>query len=295
MVEQDEKESPIGPLDAALRRLHRTLGWLDARRSYRPGIAALRQILPGDSRFGDSLSTSGTDLTHVVARRVWVRGKRRWSAAREIGLAVLQVADWLSPGPSGAPAPVAIVFTDLVGFSSWALRVGDEKSLDLLRSVDAAVTAAVDERGGAVVKRLGDGTMAVFDDSAVAAEACEAAIETMSRLEGNGYPPRLRAGLHFGRPHAIGGDYIGVDVNIASRLCEAAAAGQVLVSGAAYESLDGVHLRAEPDRGPLRGAPPDLEIYAFKRRSSESVPRTERGQGERVTRPARAANPQPRS
>lgn len=271
MIEQDEKERPTGPLDATRRRLRQTLSWLDARRSYRPGIAALRQILPGDSRFGDPLSTSGTDPTHVVARRVW-SGKRRWSAAREIGLAILQVADWLSPGPSGATAPVAIVFTDLVGFSSWALRVGDEVSLDLLRSIDTAVTAAVDERGGVVVKRLGDGTMAVFDDPSIAAEACEAAIGATARLEGNGYRPGLRAGLHFGRPHAFGGDYVGVDVNIASRLCEAATAGQVLVSGAAYENLDGVHLRAKPERGPLRGAPPDLEIYAFKRGPSESAP-----------------------
>jgi len=246
-----------------MRALRRTLSWLDARRSHRPGIAALRQILPGDSRFGDPLSTSGTDPTHVVARRVWVRGTRHFSAAREIGLAVLQVADWLSPGPSSAPAPVAIVFTDLVGFSSWALRAGDEKSLDLLRSVDAAVTAAFHERRGMVVKRLGDGTMAVFDDSSVAAEACEAAIAATSQLESNGYRPRLRAGLHFGRPHAIGGDYIGVDVNIASRLCEAAAPQQVLVSEAAYEDLDGVHLRTEPERGPLRGAPADLKIYSL--------------------------------
>jgi adenylate cyclase len=229
-----------------------------------PGIRALRRVLPGDSKFGDPLSTAGTGPTQVLARRGRVAGDGPFSAVRELGLAILQVADWLSPGSGGIRSPVAIAFTDLVGFSSWALRAGDEKSLDLLRSADALVTAAFEAHGGVVVKRLGDGTMAVFDKPAAAAEASRDAIRAVSRLKENDYRPRLRAGVHFGRAHVIGGDYLGVDVNIAARLCEAAGAEQVLVSGAARNDLDRPRLRAAPERGRLPGVPRDLEIYAFR-------------------------------
>lgn len=254
-----------------MRLLRSALGWLDAQRSSAPGIEALRQVLPGDSRFGDPLSTAGAGPTQVLARRARVGDDGPFSVLREIGLAVLQVANWVSPGPGGARAPVAIAFTDLVGFSSWALRVGDQRSLDLLRSVDAVIAAAFEAHGGIMVKRLGDGTMAVFDRASAAAEACRDAIRAVDRLRVEGYSPRLRAGVHFGRAHAIGGDYIGVDVNIAARLCEAAGEEQVLVSGAAIgDDLDRARLRAEPVSRPLRGTPPGLQIYAFQDRLDDN-------------------------
>ncbi len=59
---------------------------------------------------------------------------------------------------------LAIVFTDLVGFSDWALEAGDDLSLELLREVAEAIEPPVRRHHGEVVKRLGDGMMAVFDD-----------------------------------------------------------------------------------------------------------------------------------
>ena len=50
--------------------------------------------------------------------------------------------------------------------------------------------------------------------------------------------PELRAGIHLGRPRKVGGDYLGVDVNIAARVGEAAKGDQVLVSEPARETLD---------------------------------------------------------
>jgi adenylate cyclase len=61
--------------------------------------------------------------------------------------------------------PLAILFTDLVGFSSWALDTGDANALELLRRVGCAVEDAIEAHEGRVVKRLGDGVMAVFDDA----------------------------------------------------------------------------------------------------------------------------------
>ena len=85
---------------------------------------------------------------------------------RELGLGALQVWQALSEaqGRGRGDAEVAILFTDLVDFSGWALDVGDEAALELLRKVGREEEDAICGRGGDVVKRMGDGLMAVFPD-----------------------------------------------------------------------------------------------------------------------------------
>ena len=115
---------------------------------------------------------------------------------------------------------LTIVFTDLSNFSDWALDAGDDQALELLRDVGQAIEPPVTENGGRVVKRLGDGMMAVFADPGDALAAVKAGRANLDQVECDGYEPKLRAGLHVGKPRKIGGDYLGVDVNIAARLAE---------------------------------------------------------------------------
>ena len=238
--------------------------WLNERRSLSAAARAWRELLPGDPSFGDPLSTTGNDPTKLLARRLYALN-RRLSVASEVGLAALQVADWLNEdlGPRSRDEEVAILFTDLVGFSSWALEAGDGESLELLRRVDATVSAAVEDRGGQVVKRLGDGMMAVFPNPEAALEAACSAVEACADVRVDGYDTSLRAGLHYGTPRAIGSDYIGIDVNIAARLCEAAGAREVLVSEDVRNRLDGERRKLE-DRTlqELDGVPAALQTYA---------------------------------
>jgi len=73
------------------------------------------------------------------------------------------------------------------------------------------------------------------------------------------------AGLHSGRPRKIGGDYVGVDVNIAARVAEGAKGGEVLVSEAAREHLDETGLRVRRKRRFRgKGTPQGLEVYAVE-------------------------------
>ena len=125
---------------------------------------------------------------------------------------------------------VAVLFTDLVGFSSWSLKSGDELAIALLREVGEAIEPPIIERKGEVVKRLGDGLMAVFWDAPSATEAAFDACDRIASIELAGYRPSSRTGVHLGRPRKIRGDYIGIDVNIAARLAEAAKPGEILVS-----------------------------------------------------------------
>ena len=247
--------------------------WWNRRTSLRLGVRAMRELLPGDPDFGDPLSTTKPVPAQVLARRAWALGQGRLSLAAEVGLAALQVADWLGEDvtPRRTEDDVAILFTDLVGFSSWALSSGDDSSLALLRSVDAEVSAAVEGAGGQVVKRLGDGTMAVFPDASSALEAAQHALTAGGTVREDGYRAKLRAGLHFGTPRPIGSDYIGIDVNIAARLCEAARGGEILVSGPVREQLDGHAAEPQPTpRKELRGVPKRLETYSVRVNGSRS-------------------------
>ena len=163
----------------------------------------------------------------------------RDAASREVSLAGLQVWQALTERVSGKPAnrEVTLVFTDLVGFSSWALKAGDDATLKLLRRVAQVVEPPLLEAGGHIVKRMGDGTMAVFADPATAVRAVRASIDAVKDVEVEGYTPRMRAGVHTGRPQRIGSDWLGVDVNIAARVMERATRGGLIVSQATMDRI----------------------------------------------------------
>jgi len=219
-----------------------------------------RRRLPGDHEYGDPLSLAGDEAPQVVGRGLSALADERPSALRELGMGALQVWQGLSEaqGRGHGDRELAILFTDLVDFSDWVLEAGDERAVELVRAVGQAVEGAVRAHGGRVVKRLGDGVMAVFDDPAAAVRAgCEAA-----GAAGELHAPGLRAGVHIGRPRKLGGDYFGVDVNVAARVAAAAGGGEVLVSDAVRDRLDPEQIATRRRwRFKPKGAPKGLQAY----------------------------------
>ena len=254
------------------RGLQQSMRWVNRQPSLVAAVRASRQLLPGDSDFGDPLSTTGMSPARVLGRRAWALSDGRLGVLAQLSLAGLQIADWIGEDVRGVAAAeeLSIAFMDLREFSPWALTVGDEDSTRLLRTADAAITEAVEARDGLVVKRLGDGTMAVFPDPSHAVDAAFDAIDEVGRIQADGYDPLLRAGVHVGNPQRIGDDFIGVDVNVAARLCEAAPAGEVLISDpvrkAVKESGD-ISARTTDTR--LRGVPSELSIFLAQRAGAE--------------------------
>ncbi|EQD85619.1 adenylate cyclase [Saccharopolyspora spinosporotrichia] len=223
----------------------------------------LRTRLPGDARYGDPLSIGGSAVSGVLGRRLAVLAARQPSVLRELGFGALQV--WQSQA-EGEPADegeqeLAVLFTDLAGFSTWTLEVGDDFAVEMLREVGAAIEPLV-QRRGRLVKRLGDGLMAVFPHAHDAVEAGLAARDAVERLAVRGHRLRLRAGVHVGRPRELGQDYFGRDVNIAARVAGAAGAGEVLISSSTLERLDntGFVLRRK-DFFHAKGVPPGVGVY----------------------------------
>jgi adenylate cyclase len=233
-------------------------------------VRRVRRALPGDPSFGDPLSASGDDPAAALARladRLYDGGPR---ASRELGLTALQLwqAALARTGRGRGDREVTVLFTDLVGFSSWALAAGDEAALVLLRRVSTAIEPPVLARGGTVVKRLGDGVMAVLPTPQAAWDAVCEARSRLDDVDLDGHRPRLRAGLHTGRPRAIGGDYLGVDVTVAARLVEKASAGEVLVSETTLAGLDAESLRVRRKKTfawrSVKGVPPELGVFAVR-------------------------------
>jgi len=228
----------------------------------------LRKRLPGDDRFGDPLSTAGGKPSDVIARQVTALQRSRPSVAHELGLGALQLWQGLSEGVGRGRGDeeVSLLFTDLVGFSSWALDAGDEAAVELLRAVGERIENAVTEHYGATVKHLGDGAMAVFETPKDAVAAALQARDGIAQVEVAGHRPQLRSGVHVGKPRRLGGDYLGVDVNIAARIVDAAKPQQVLVSEAACQSLgdEGYEVgKAKRLRAP--GAPKEMRVSAVER------------------------------
>ena len=132
------------------------------------------------------------------------------------------------------------------------------------------------DASGRIVKRMGDGIMAVFRDPLVAVGAVLAAQEAIKSVEVNGYTPKMRAGIHTGHPQRLADDWLGVDVNIAARVMERAVKGGVMVSGATLERIDPTDLdalgvvakraRRQVLTAKPTGVPPDLAMYRLKTR-----------------------------
>jgi adenylate cyclase len=139
-----------------------------------------------------------------------------------------------------------IMFGDVEGFTPLTERLGDRAAADILLDLDAVVRAALDAHGGHRTISAGDGFTAVFADPA---DGLRAATEVQRALAGAA--ARMRIGVHTGpvlRLRAADGasDVVGRSVIVASRICDAARGGQVLVSSAVRrptETLDEFRFR----------------------------------------------------
>jgi adenylate cyclase len=260
----DQIEQPA----ARLTRLRAAVTRLDREPALLSAARRIRRRLPGDEKFGDPLSTAGRAPVEVIARSVSAFQPGRQSVTKELGLSALQVWQSVSEatGRGRGDLEMALLFTDLVGFSEWALQAGDAAVLELLREVGTEVEAVIARHEGRIVKRLGDGLMATFLDGQAAAQAALDAQEAVREIRVDGHSPRMRAGVHWGRPRKLGGDFLGVDVNVAARVTSAAKPGQVLVSDALLAKLNGDGVRAgRAKRLRADGTPSGLRVAEISR------------------------------
>jgi class 3 adenylate cyclase/YHS domain-containing protein len=179
----------------------------------------------------EATQTSGDQLNPLVEPAIlYFHRKGQARAIRED--AVLHLADeaGLTPTPE-VPGQLqrAIEFIDLSSFTPLAEAMGDEKAAEVLARFSNLVREAANRWEGRVVKQIGDAFMLVFPD-ARSGVAC--ALEIESRTAEEAQFPAARSGLHWGSVLYREGDYVGSNVNVASRLAAEAQRHQVLVTAA---------------------------------------------------------------
>ncbi len=228
-------------------------------------LQVLRELLPGEKSSGKLISKQVERQPRVIGRMLEEASTSKPGALGEAGLGALQVWQSISDaqGRGKGKKEVAIAFTDLVDFSSWALKAGDDAAVELLKDVGNAIELPVKENGGQVVKRLGDGMMAVFKDPEAGVRAILEGRKRLGSVKAKGYKPKIRAGIHVGKPRKVKGDYFGVDVNIAARVADAAKGGELLLSDQALDAIseDSVEVRPR-ERLTAKGVPEDFRVYA---------------------------------
>ena len=132
----------------------------------------------------------------------------------------------------GEAGLVTILFTDLVGSTELASDLGDVAADELRRHHFADLREAIAATGGTEVKTIGDAVMVSYKgaaDALAGGVAMQRAVERRNRgLEQR--PLEMRVGVSAGDATFEDGDWFGTPVVEASRLCGAAAGGQILVS-----------------------------------------------------------------
>jgi class 3 adenylate cyclase len=150
-----------------------------------------------------------------------------------------------------------VMFTDIVGSTEHAVRIGDARWHDLIEAHDALVKRLIEQFRGRAVRSTGDGYMATFDGPARAVRCARAISRAVPQLGVS-----IRAGLHTGEIELIGADIGGVAVHTAARVASSAEANEVLVSHTVRDlvSGSGLHFR---DRGvhTLKGVPGEWRLY----------------------------------
>jgi adenylate cyclase len=138
-------------------------------------------------------------------------------------------------GPDGTNEPLQCIgFADIAGFTRLAARLDHRQLAEVLESFQVAAYQAVVVRGSRVVKTVGDEIMFVTDTPELGVVIAE---ELSKGFRHGDEQVDLHIGLAWGAVLCRDGDYYGPTVNLASRLCDAAPAGGVLLGGSTRRDL----------------------------------------------------------
>jgi class 3 adenylate cyclase len=153
-----------------------------------------------------------------------------------------------------------ILFTDIVGSTEHAVKMGDRRWRDLLDAHNSLIRQEIARFRGHEVETTGDGFLATFDGPARAIH-CACAIRDLVKRLGI----EIRAGLHTGECE-IKGEYVGgIAAHIAARVLGEAGDSEVWVSGTLKDLVVGSGFQFR-DRGKhkLKGVPDEWRLFTVE-------------------------------
>jgi class 3 adenylate cyclase len=150
-----------------------------------------------------------------------------------------------------------VLFTDIVGSTELAARLGDSAWKELLADHDERARTEIERHRGVYVDSTGDGLLATFDGPARAVRCAFAIGEAVGPLG-----MEIRAGCHTGEIELDGLAIRGIAVHIGSRVASLARPSEVLVSSTVRDLVAGSGIVFE-DAGEreLKGVPDRWHLY----------------------------------
>ena len=140
----------------------------------------------------------------------------------------------------GKDKELVILFADVVGSTRLFEVLGDLTARDKVAVCVDIMRGATEQRGGSVVKTMGDEILATFEDCDKAMDAAvqmQVAIEAHPELEVDGQHIAIRIGCHFGPVVLETRDVFGAAVHTANRMTSQAKAGQIIITDSIYARL----------------------------------------------------------
>ena len=160
---------------------------------------------------------------------------------------------------------ITLMMTDIEGSTTLVNQLGKDYA-KLIREIRTIIRKVVASQEGHVVDVKADEAFAVFKRPA---DAVAGAVGIQREIGGRpsikAHAVRIRIGLHSGKPTVSEGNYIGIAVHTAARICSAAHGGQIVLSGQTKDAVkdkspDGLGFRSL-GRHRLRGLPEPLALY----------------------------------
>jgi adenylate cyclase len=202
---------------------------------------------------------AGAAIDNAVAhRKIAQQAEQRLALERFLAP---EVADMVAANPQirlgGVNQKVSIMFADIRGFTHFSERTEPERVVEVLNEYFTRVTDVILDHGGMIDKYIGDAVMAVFGVPIAkendAAKAVQSALQIQLLMaeinrdaSARGWP-ELAVGIgintgtatagNIGSPRRLDYTVVGDAVNIASRLMDDAAGGQVLISQPTADEL----------------------------------------------------------
>ena len=176
--------------------------------------------------------------------------------------------------------PITVMFCDLVGSTSMAAKLDAEDWRNLVNAYLDQASAAVTDFGGHVLKKLGDGLMALFgyphaqeNDAERAVRAALAIQRALSELNGrnaaNGAPElSARVGIDSGQVVVDAtGEVFGDAPNVAARVQAEAEPGTVLITASVQRQTAGLFVVEDKAAHDLKGVAAPVPLYRVVRAS----------------------------
>lgn len=218
----------------------------------------------GERRSMEMASEMGVEFMPLLDRAVFAAYRRQqelvWTEHQieHIEQAVGSAGISLPAGP-----PPAMSFVDLSGYTRLTEERGDHAAASVAGRLTDIVQDSRRRYRGEVVKWVGDGVMFRFRDPA---GAVASALELTRDVPAAGLPP-THVGVAAGPVIQQGGDYYGRTVNLASRISDRAAAGQVLVNELVVETTSIPDVRFDSIGAvELNGMSRPIELFEARRR-----------------------------